>query len=71
VKEQDEGFGAIGIVDTRKLGLVQKQGQFTIYTNYGKDRNKLTEGEWQRLHCRMLLEIALDVTDPSCAMNDR
>jgi hypothetical protein len=23
------------------------------------------------LHCRMLLEIALDVTDPSCAMNDR
>jgi hypothetical protein len=45
VKEQDENFGAIGIVDARKSGRVQKQEQFTIYTNYGKDRNQLNAGE--------------------------
>jgi hypothetical protein len=61
-KEQDEKSGTIGIVDTRKSGLVQKQEHFTIYTNYGKNRNKLNAGKWQRCHCRMLLEIALDVT---------
>jgi hypothetical protein len=71
VKKQDEKFGAIGIVDTRKFDLVQKQEQFAIYNNYGNDQNKLNSGEWQLFHCRMLLEIALDVTDPSCAMNDR
>jgi hypothetical protein len=61
----------IGIVDTQKFGLVQKQEQFTIYTNYGKDRNKLNAGEWQQFHCRMLLHIALSVTDPSVSINDR
>jgi hypothetical protein len=34
VKEQDENVSAIGIVDTRKSGLVQKQEQFTIYTQF-------------------------------------
>jgi hypothetical protein len=71
MKEQNENFGAIGIVDTRKSSLVQKQEQFTIHTNYEKDRNKLHAGKWQQFHCRMLLEIALDMTDPSCTMFDR
>jgi hypothetical protein len=47
VKEQDENVGALGIAATRKSVLVQKREQFTIYTNYGKDPNKLNAAECQ------------------------